>query len=870
LVLVLCSAAWVAADWWFCLPPGLQPQYVGAARCAACHPQQHAAWLGSHHERAMDHATPQTVLGDFDDRRFEYAGITSRLFRQADRFFVTTDGPDGQLATYEVKYTFGVEPLQQYMVEFPRGYVQVLPFCWDTRQRRWFHIYEQEDPPVRAGDPTHWTGPGQNWNRTCAECHSTNLQKHYDLSTDSYRTTYSEINVSCEACHGPGSLHVQLAESRSLFWDRRYGYGLARLEGPDPQPQIDACARCHALRANARSGFHAGHRFLDYYVPERLEPGLYHADGQIDAEVYEYGSFLQSLMFRKGVRCTDCHDPHTLRVRAPGNQLCAKCHVPAKYDHPSHHHHAPGSEGARCVECHMPVKKYMVVDPRRDHSIRPPRPDLSVLLGTPNACTQCHFERQQAASADNPWRDYAHCLQQARQHDDLQAQAILERLDREMAEAVVRWYGPTRRDDPHYALALAAGRDGRLEPGAPQRDDPLAEREEIVQRLIRLARRRDVGPVVRATAVGLLGHYAAPHQAPPRGARAAVGFLERLSTHIHQANEPWVIDDEPLVRLAAVRNLEQFYRLQRDEALRAISRPSEFNPQYVQTVQERADALRRLAVPRLRDPLATVRIEAALVLSSVPTELLDPDERQAFNAALAEFFAGQQDLQDVAPAHVVAARVYENLGQHDRAVAEYEAALRVQSSFIPARVGLATLYHQQGRTGDSERLLREAIAIMPEFAESHFNLGQLLAEDQSRWSEAAAALAEAVRLAPRQARYRYNLGELLRVLDDFAGAEAQLRESHRLNPLDADCLAALIRLYAARQRWSDAEPYAQQLARLEPASTAHVQELIQFYAAQQRYADALPHARRLVELAPDQRAAAAQLQFLLQQTGSGP
>ena len=203
---------------------------------------------------------------------------------------------------------------------------------------------------------------------TCAECHSTDVKKNYDLKKNTYHTTFSEIDVSCEDCHGPGSIHVELAEARSLFWDRRYGYGLAEMKGRPARNEIDICAlpRPAAGRAWRLS---AGREFLDYYEPELLHADLYYPDGQILEEDYEYGSFLQSRMHREESRCTDCHDPHSNGLRLPGNQLCTRCHTAGKYDGPVHHHHKVESKGSSCVECHMPSRKYMVVDPQHDHSL---------------------------------------------------------------------------------------------------------------------------------------------------------------------------------------------------------------------------------------------------------------------------------------------------------------------------------------------------------------------------------------------------------------------------------------------------------------------------------------------------------------------
>lgn len=471
----------LVVDWQVAAPPDAlrNATFVGASNCSRCHQQEHEQWLGSHHDRAMQLATDESVLGDFADAEFDRLGVKTRFFRDGPRFMVSTEGPDGEQHDYEVKYTFGYEPLQQYMVEFPDGRVQVLRVSWDTKQGEWFYVPPPDVPDERLkpDDPLHWTGVAQNWNTTCAICHSTNLQKGYDLATDSYHTTYSEINVSCEECHGPGSLHIQLAEANSLFWDRRHGYGLAQLKSVDNRPQIEACAECHARRQDVHPDFRPGTPLLDSYAPSPLDEGLYHADGQILDEVYVYGSFLQSKMFHEGVRCTDCHNPHSLQLKFDGNALCTQCHVPAKYDTPSHHHHAVGSKAANCVECHMPTKTYMVVDDRRDHSLRMPRPDQTVALGTPNACNVCHTKPEEDAA----WA----------------------------AEKVVEWYGPKRPNDPHWAPALAAGRARQ-----PEGERLLAE----------LCARQNTPNLVKATALELLAAY--PGDAATKAAQGALQSLD--------------------------------------------------------------------------------------------------------------------------------------------------------------------------------------------------------------------------------------------------------------------------------------------------------------------------------------------------------
>jgi len=428
---VLIAGALVATLWKQPQPPVTTAhgtsEFIGSGACKDCHADAYRAWQGSQHQLAMQHASDASVRGDFNDAKFEYAGVGSTFFRRDGKYFVRTDGPDGALADFEIKYTYGVYPLQQYLIEFPDGRIQALSIAWDTRPKeaggqRWFHLYPNERVDHR--DELHWTKRSQNWNFMCADCHSTNVRKNYDAATDTFKTAWSEITVGCEACHGPGSRHrewareknvdptrgltVALDERHDVTWKIDPGTGNATRSTPkDADREIEVCAQCHARRAQIAEGYHAGKAFLDHYRPALLSPNLYHADGQQRDEVYIWGSFLQSKMHRAGVTCSDCHEPHSQKLRAEGNAVCAQCHLPARYDAPSHHFHKPGP-GARCVDCHMPATTYMVVDPRRDHSLRVPRPDLSVTLGVPNACTGCHADKTAQWADDAVRKHYGH------------------------------------------------------------------------------------------------------------------------------------------------------------------------------------------------------------------------------------------------------------------------------------------------------------------------------------------------------------------------------------------------------------------------------------------------------------------------------
>ena len=512
--------------------------YVAEAACAGCHVPEHEAWSGSHHDLAMQEATADTVLGDFDGATFTHFGVTSRFFSRDGRFFVNTEGPDGRLADFELAYTFGVEPLQQYLAPFPGGHLQSLTIAWDTERGAWFHLYpDQEIPP---DDPLHWTGRYQRWNVMCAECHSTHLRPNYDVETDTYRTTWAAIDVGCQACHGPGAAHVEWA--RTAPEDRAAAPAaglLADFSSGGPEAELRACAGCHSRRQRLSAVDGHGRPFLDDFLPATLDEGLYYPDGQIRDEVYVWGSFVQSRMHAAGVRCSDCHDPHRLRLRADGDAVCLQCHretrverfpslTPGRYATADHHFHPPDSAGARCVSCHMPARIYMQVDPRRDHGFRIPRPDLSVSLGTPNACTGCHEERTDEWAADR----------------------------------FAEWWETS--PEPHYAAALAGARAG------------TREAEGL---LLEVAGGDALPAIVRATALEALRAHgsealramvAAVADRDPLVRASAAGGLDRLPPGRRAAVlAPMLEDPVRAVRIEAARSLAGVPRTALTEAQRA-------------------------------------------------------------------------------------------------------------------------------------------------------------------------------------------------------------------------------------------------------------------------------------------------------------
>ncbi|MFB3101866.1 MAG: multiheme c-type cytochrome, partial [Alphaproteobacteria bacterium] len=476
-----------------------EPSYAGSTACVSCHQSAYDAWRGSHHSWALREPSAENVLADFDADDFAHKNVVTRFSKRDGKYVIETDGKDGEPTEFEIKYVVGVEPLQQYLVALENGRLQALDVVWDTERKRWYHLYPEQS--LKAGDGLHWSGPYKNWNARCAECHTTGYEKNYDAATKSYTSRQDEIGVGCEACHGPAQAHRDWARSPEAFdktrWSGIDDRGLTvDFAAGNAETEIQQCAGCHARREPiGASSPPPGTKFADNYRLALLRDGLYHADGQILDEVYVYGSFLQSKMSAAGVTCTNCHEPHSNRLKAEGNAVCTQCHSSqgnlnfpslklAFYDGPAHHFHETGTEGAQCASCHMPERLYMVVDGRNDHSFRVPRPDLTVKIGTPNTCTACHTDQTAAWAADQ----------------------------------ISRRYPNGRAGTTHYGELFSAARSGI---GA-----------ELEGRLLALAKDLAEAPIVRATAIDLL-------RTTPSRTTADAG-------------EPFLEDENPSVRAAAV------------------------------------------------------------------------------------------------------------------------------------------------------------------------------------------------------------------------------------------------------------------------------------------------------------------------------
>ena len=680
-----------------CKPASREPatgesySYVGDAKCQGCHAKEYALWQGSDHYRAMLPANDTTVLGDFNNTSYTADGVTSRFFRRDGKYYINTEGPDGKNQDFEVLYTFGHRPLQQYLVAFPKGMMQVPRVSWDVNKKRWFHQYADQN--INHKDWLHWTGGGQNWNTMCASCHSTDLKKNYFPGADSFHTTYAAINVSCESCHGPGSKHAEFMEKGYKKGEPVANTFLYPVDTPN-LAQVNSCAPCHARKADiGPQAFQRG-ELLDYHIPEIPSTEFFHADGQVDDEDYIYTSFLQSKMFHRGVKCTNCHEPHSGQMLYTASQTCLQCHE-KKYDAFEHHKHdmakANVAQQVTCVSCHMPGKFYMGNDYRHDHSFRVPRPDLSVKYGTPNACANCHKDKGDKWSAD----------------------------------AVVKWYGPNRAY--HFSDDLIPG----------SRQDAASETH-----LLKLTADTSVPDIVKATAIQYLRSI--PTQQSFNAIRSALQHpdaqvryraLRALPSfpvaQWKDAASALLTDRVKAVRIAAAdilmtvpldqipmeqrtaygkarQELEQYVMYQADFAVGNVMIGDHYYRQNDLPAAERfyrrgleKDGYMNYARFNLSALLNAQGRNADALKVLEEARATDPkNERVYFNLAL----------------------LYAETGEKEKAAASFGKAISLGSNDPRVYYNYALLQQQAGKTREAEKLLLKGIAIAPEDANLNYGL----------------------------------------------------------------------------------------------------------------------------------------------------
>jgi predicted CXXCH cytochrome family protein len=643
--------------------------YVGSQACARCHDGEYDSWRKTLHVQMTKPIAEARVEGDFrPGTHLEQYGRAYTMDSKDGRYTVSISRGGGPAEKFQVDYTLGARRFQGYLSTLPDGRIYVLPIFWHNESKRWLDW--KEIAPV----PDHPTADlRQIWNITCVNCHATNLARNFNRKSRTYATTWTEMGIGCEGCHGPGADHVAVADA----WDKDPVHAPAKPTAAElrifspakatPRQTFDACGYCHGNKNNTFFGFKPGDRFEDYALPFLMsEPipandpqGEFWPDGR-PSRFNRPQALTVSGCFQRGeATCTNCHrmhgpeNAHMLKVAVDmpdgrrtreSDGLCVQCHKALAND-TSHTHHAADSQGSRCIECHMSDVNWRLITRRRDHTFQAPVPELTSRYGVPNACTTCHEDKSPE------WA----------------------------ASTMDRWYGNNER-----RLATVAMSDAMYAAAA---GDASA-----LPDVARLAGDRTHGSLIRASAAEFAGQLLARGSTSSPRASHSTPVVNAL---IGAANDP-----EPSVRAVAVT------------ALGSI-------------VDDRTTVV---IAAHVTDAARVVRVRAAEALLDRGIVRLDGAAGAALERAQAEWAESLRTFNDVARDQTALGRLELARGRTAEAADALDNAVALDPTQARPHVYLGVLAARAGRYDDAIRQFSTARSLQPDYP----NLAQLIEEARKR------------------------------------------------------------------------------------------------------------------------------------------
>ncbi len=685
-------------------------KYAGSESCRECHAEAFNDWMGSDHQLAE--RLPDAKLDNpaFEPpREYQHAKQTTQISSTNGTYQVSTRGLSGTKEDFQVERIIGERPLRQYLIPFPNGRLQTLDASYEPEKNEWFNVYGDEDR--QPGEWGHWTGRGMSWNTQCASCHNTRLRKNYDHKADTYTTASAEMSVGCEACHGPMKAHVD--------WRKKYPETTdtdPTIKKFDKDQWIGACGMCHSRRTELTGDFVPGDNYLDHFshvIPN--ETDIYFADGQVRDENYVFTSFLGSRMYHAGVRCMDCHQPHTTKTILPGNVLCMRCHAAPTPEYPKspiidpagHSHHQLSGEGALCVNCHMPQTTYMQRDPRRDHGFTIPDPLLTKEHGIPNACNRCHQDK------DVDWS----------------------------IKAVEEWYGP-RMDRPTRTRA-------RWVAGARAGD--AGTRDNLLQML-----RTEELPFWRAVAADLLD----PWVYDPAVADALLTEVSSTNALLRGTVAQTL---GPLVRNGSARVEGQLRKLLADP-VRKVRVDAAW------ALRDRLD----LNSEAGQDLLRSLDYSLDMPTGALQMGVFHLDRKDTTTALKYIEWAIKLDGYSAPLRHEYAIAL-SMAGRPKDAVAALKEAVRLNPNEAEFRFKLGLAYHETGESFRTIGELEEAVRLNPRHSRAWYNMGLML-NQMGEPDRAIVALENAEKAEPNDPEIPYALATvLISVERRYDAAEAAMR-----------------------------------------------------------------------------------------------
>jgi len=366
----------------------------GSSQCRTCHQAFYKKWSTSHHGLAMQSFTAgfsRTALTP-QVAPMKVGNASYRVVLGEKAGYVEEQGPGG-FRKHPIQHVMGGKNTYYFLTPMERGRLQVLPLAYDVLQKRWYDMAESgvrmhaEGPAER---PIPWTDSAFTFNTACYSCHVSDLKTNYDLTSDTYQTTWREPGINCETCHGGGEAHVALytKDLKAKHRDMR----ILRTTQMTTAQRNEMCAPCHAKMSPLSTGYQVTQRFFDHYDLVMLDDPDYYPDGRDLGENYTYTSWLMSPCVKAGrLDCMHCHTSSGRYRFASGNPngACLPCHQDRVANAQAHTRHKPGTPGGQCIDCHMPKTRFANMN-RSDHSMLPPTPAATLKYKSPNACNLCH------------------------------------------------------------------------------------------------------------------------------------------------------------------------------------------------------------------------------------------------------------------------------------------------------------------------------------------------------------------------------------------------------------------------------------------------------------------------------------------------
>jgi predicted CXXCH cytochrome family protein len=694
------------------VPVQANTEYLGSQACATCHDVEHMQWQNSLHIKMTKPVAEATILGDFRDGTTFSDHDRSYTFRMASGKPVISVSFGGRPPeTFTVDYTLGAKRYQGYLTTLPEGRIYVLPVFWHVASKRWMDWKEITPIPDGAHEIR------QIWNQNCFNCHGTNIVQGYDLNEKKYQSTWTEMGIGCEACHGPGRQHVALMQE----WEKnpaskpKYDNSsknrllsdtlkIFSTRSSEPRRIYDTCAYCHGNKNNVFVGFKGGDNYADYALPFLIsEPlpendfqGEFWPDGRPNRFNRPQALTLSGCFQAGAVTCTSCHVAHgsrnefSLKVNINqgrnGDGLCTQCHQQPTYAGAAlakHTFHAPESAGSRCISCHMSDVNWRLLIRRRDHTFQPPVPENTAQFGIPNACTTCHDNRPPewaAAQMDEWWGD----------KDRRAAQTSL-------ADTMYR----AGSGDTTTLPALA-----RL---AVDRSQGLLIRASAAEYISRLIAEARTGVAARSTAMSqtsfgggsTAGAYGGSRGTATAGAETDSRLPVQVTPAIINSMIGAADDPEPIVRAAALKALG--------------------------TIGDRERALGPV-LARLVDKTRVVRTRAAEVLVTFGIIELPGPAGEALKKAQDEYVLSLDMFPDVASNHAAKGWLEAERGNPIVARDALNKATMVEPNYAFPWVVKGVLSAREGKFAEAAEMWKKARSIEP----SYPNIDQLIAEAEKR------------------------------------------------------------------------------------------------------------------------------------------